>query len=100
LQLNSDDFHLVRCWIWLFLSELLAKIPAWPLLSDPQSKVIDGWQLRDPAYPPGNCAHGVPLPAVYVIDKRGVIRARLMEANYRQRPQPEAVLAAVDALGQ
>jgi peroxiredoxin len=42
----------------------------------------------------------VPLPAVYVIDKRGVIRARLMEANYRQRPQPEAVLAAVDALGQ
>jgi peroxiredoxin Q/BCP len=73
---------------------------AWPLLSDPQSKVIDGWQLRDPAYPPGNCAHGVPLPAVYVIDKRGVIRARLMEANYRQRPQPEAVLAVVDALGQ
>jgi len=73
---------------------------AWPLLSDPQSKVIDRWQLRDPAYPPGNRAHGVPLPAVYVIDKKGVIRARLMESNYRQRPQPEAVLAAVDAVGQ
>lgn len=73
---------------------------AWPLLSDPQSKVIDGWQLRDPAYPAGNRANGVPRPAVYVIDRKGVIRARLMEENYRNRPQPEAVLAAVDALGQ
>lgn len=75
------------------------KVP-WTLLSDPQSKVIDGWQLRDPAYPAGNKANGVPLPAVYVIDHKGIIRARLMEENYRKRPQPEAVLAAVDALGQ
>jgi len=86
-------------------TDVLAKFAAertvaWPLLSDPASKVIDGWQLRDPAYPAGNRAHGVPLASVYVIDKKGVIRARLMEANYRVRPQPEAVLAAVDALGQ
>lgn len=73
---------------------------AWPLLSDPQSKVIDGWQLRDPAYPPGNRAHGVPRPAIYVIDKKGVIRARMMEDDYRKRPPVEVVLAAVDALGQ
>ena len=86
-------------------TEVLAKFAAerkvaWPLLSDPQSKVIDGWQLRDPAYPAGNRAFGVPLASVYVIDRKGIIRARLMEANYRVRPQPEAVLAAVDALGQ
>ena len=73
---------------------------AWTLLSDPQSKVIDGWNLRDPAYPPGNRAHGVPRPAIYVIDTKGVIRARLMEENYRNRPPASAVLAAVDALGQ
>ncbi len=73
---------------------------AWPLLSDPKSQVIDGWQLRDPAYPPGNRAHGVPRPAIYVIDRKGIIRARLMEDDYRKRPQVEAVLAAVDALGQ
>ena len=73
---------------------------AWPLLSDPGSQVIDGWQLRDPAYPPGNRAHGVPRPAIYVIDRKGVIRARLMEENYRNRPPASAVLAAVDALGQ
>ncbi|WP_164155300.1 peroxiredoxin family protein [Sandarakinorhabdus rubra] len=84
---------------------VLAKFAAernvgWPLLSDPQSKVIDGWQLRDPAYPPGNRANGVPRPAIYVIDAKGVIRARLMEENYRNRPPASAVLAAVDALGQ
>jgi peroxiredoxin len=84
---------------------VLAKFAAerkvsWPLLSDPQSQVIDGWQLRDPSYPPGNRAHGVPRPAIYVIDKKGVIRARLMEDDYRKRPPAEAVLAAVDALGQ
>lgn len=85
--------------------EVLAKFAAerkvsWPLLSDLQSRVIDGWQLRDPAYPAGNRAFGVPLASVYVIDRKGIIRARLMEANFRVRPQPEAVLAAVDALGQ
>lgn len=84
---------------------VLAKFAAerkvnWPLLSDPKSKVIDGWQLRDPAYAPGNRAHGVPRPAIYVIDQKGVIRARLMEDDYRRRPPVEAVLAAVDALGQ
>ncbi len=83
---------------------VLAKFAAerkvtWPLLSDPKSKVIDGWQLRDPAYAPGNPAHGVPRPAIFVIDAKGVIRARLMEDDYRRRPPAEAVLAAVDALG-
>jgi peroxiredoxin len=84
---------------------VLAKFAAerkvsWPLLSDPKSKVIDGWQLRDPAYAPGNRAHGVPRPAIYVIDQKGVIRVRLMEDDYRKRPPVEVVLAAVDALGQ
>jgi len=80
--------------------EVLAKFAAerkvgWTLLSDPRSKVIDGWQLRDPAYPAGNRAHGVPRPAIYVIDAKGRITARLMEADFRQRPQVQAVLAAI-----
>jgi peroxiredoxin len=81
--------------------DVLAKFAAerdvkWPLLSDPQSKVIDGWQLRDPQYPAGSRAAGVPLPAVYVIAPDGTIKARLMEENYRNRPQVEAVLAAAN----
>ncbi len=71
----------------------------WTMLSDPQSKVIDGWQLRDPQYAAGSRAAGVPRPAIFVIGRDGVIKARLMEETFRTRPQPEAVLAAVDALG-
>lgn len=66
----------------------------WTLLSDPQSKVIDGWQLRDPAYGAGSRAEGVPRPAIFVIAPDGTIRARLMEESYKDRPQVEAVLAA------
>ena len=33
---------------------------AFTFLSDPKSEVIDLYQLRDPQYPPGNRAHGVP----------------------------------------
>lgn len=79
--------------------DVLAKFAAeravtWTLLSDPQSKVIDGWQLRDPAYAAGSRAEGVPRPAIFVIAPDGTIRARLMEESYKDRPQVEAVLAA------
>ncbi|WP_439534445.1 peroxiredoxin family protein [Polymorphobacter sp.] len=80
--------------------DVLAKFAAerkvgWTLLSDPQSKVIDRWQLRDPAYAPDSRAYGVPTPAIFVIDRRGRITARLMEADYKKRPQVQAVLAAI-----
>lgn len=70
---------------------------AFPLLSDPESKVIDGWQLRDPQYKPDSRAAGVPKPAIFIIGRDGRIKARLMEDDYKKRPQVEAVLAAVDA---
>ena len=83
---------------------ILAKFAAerkisWPLLSDQQSRVIDTWGLRDPAYAAGSRAYGVPRPAIYVIDRKGVITARLMEDDYRKRPPATAVITAIDALG-
>ncbi len=69
------------------------------LLSDPGSKVIDGWGLHDPQYPPGNRAYGVPRPAIFVIDRKGVIRASLAEETYQKRPPVEAVLKALDGIG-
>jgi peroxiredoxin len=67
---------------------------SWTLLSDPQSKVIDGWDLRDPQYAKGSRAEGVPRPAIFVIAPDGTIKARLMEESFKDRPQVEAVLAA------
>ncbi len=68
------------------------------LLSDPKSGAIDLWGLRDPQYKEGSRAYGVPRPAIFVIDRKGVIRASLAEETYQKRPPVAAVVAALDAV--
>lgn len=69
------------------------------LLSDPKSEVIERWGLRDPQYPETSRAYGVPRPAIFVIDRQGVIRASLAEERYRDRPPVAEVVKALDAIG-
>lgn len=66
------------------------------LLSDQKSEMIDAFDLRDPQYPEGHFAHGVPKPAIFVIDKTGVVRAKLAEEGYKVRPTTADVLKALD----
>jgi peroxiredoxin len=70
-----------------------------PLLSDAQFRIIDAFDLRDPAFPPGDRRHGLPVPSVWFIDAGGAISAKLGDDDYRIRPAPEQVLATIDALG-
>jgi peroxiredoxin len=69
------------------------------LLSDPKSEVIDRYRLRDPQYPPGSRAYGVPRPIIFVIGTDGVIRAKLYEESFKLRPPVAAVIAKLDELG-
>ena len=41
----------------------------------------------------------LPMPARYVIDKDGVIRAADVDPDYTKRPEPEATLDVVKGLG-
>ena len=41
---------------------------------------------------------GLPVPATFVIDRDGVVRARHVDPDYRTRMEPAAILAAVEAL--
>jgi peroxiredoxin len=68
------------------------------LLSDPKSEVIDRYTLRDPAYPPGNLADGVPRPIIFVIGRDGVIKAKLFEETLKKRPPLALVLKTLDGL--
>jgi peroxiredoxin len=68
-------------------------------LSDPKSEVIDLYKLRDPQYPPGNRAYGVPRPIIFILDKNGVIRTKLYEESFKVRPPVSAVIGAIDAFG-
>jgi peroxiredoxin len=68
-----------------------------PLISDPEHKVIDAYGLRDPAYE-GEKVYGIPHPAVYVIDKEGKVVWAKIESDYKQRPTNEEIRAALNAL--
>ncbi len=64
------------------------------VLSDPQLAAIDTYGLRYDRQGEPSIAR----PATFVIDGNGVIRWRDVTENYRLRPKPDAVLAAIDAL--
>ena len=68
-----------------------------PLLSDPEHKIIDAYGLRDPAYE-GQKIYGIPHPAVYVIDKQEKVAWARIEADYKQRPTNEEIRAVLDRL--
>ncbi len=63
-------------------------------LADPGSKTIDAWGLRDPQYAADSFAYGVPKPAIFVIDRGGIIRAKLAEDGNKTRPTVAAILDA------
>jgi peroxiredoxin len=69
------------------------------LLSDPKSEIIDRYNLRDPQYPPGNRAYGVPKPIIFVLDSQGVIKAKFFEDSFRYRPRITTVISTLDELG-
>jgi peroxiredoxin len=68
-----------------------------PILSDPDHKVIDTYGLHDPAYE-GQKVNGIPHPAVYVINKQGKVVWVKVESNYRERPTNQEIRAALDDL--
>lgn len=70
---------------------------AFSLLSDPESRTIDAYGLRDPAYA-GQPTEGIPHPAVYVIDKNGRIAWAKIESDYKKRPTNDEIRAALNAL--
>ncbi len=68
-----------------------AKI-AFPLLSDPESKTIEAYHIRNEAA--RGKAVGVPNPGTFILDQQGVIRAKLFLDGYRDRHTTEALIEA------
>ncbi len=72
---------------------------AYTFLSDPKSEVIDLYKLRDPQYAPGSKAYGVPRPIIFILDRGGIIRAKLSEESFKVRPPVTVVISKLDELG-
>ena len=60
------------------------------LLSDPKSEVIDRYKLRDPQYPPGNFAYGVPRPIIFILDKKRRDQSETVRGDLHQAPARDA----------
>jgi peroxiredoxin len=54
-----------------------------------------GWGL---AARHGNGGWSLPIPACFVVDRAGIIRARFADVDYTHRPEPDAIVAALWAL--
>jgi len=68
-----------------------------PLLSDPGSRIIDRYALRDEAYA-GQKEDGIPHPAVFVLDTKGRVRWMKIETDFRERPSNAEIAAAIDGM--
>ena len=66
---------------------------SFPLLSDPESKVIRAYGIMNEIdYPVGHQAHGVPFPGTFITDARGVIRSKVFEKTYQERQTAASLL--------
>jgi peroxiredoxin Q/BCP len=67
-----------------------------PMLSDPESKTIEAYHIRNEAAK--GKAVGVPHPGTFVLDQEGVIRAKLFLEGFRERHTTEALIMAAKAV--
>ena len=71
------------------LKERFAGDLDFPMLEDKDHKVIDRYGILNPQ------GKGWPHPATYVIDRRGTVRWKFIETDYKKRPSNEQILAAL-----
>jgi hypothetical protein len=64
----------------------------YPMLSDPESKIIRAFGILNEAVPRDSPVYGIPHPGTYVVDARGVVRAKFFEPDFRERYTPGAIL--------
>ena len=72
-----------------------AKI-SFPLLSDPESRTIDAYHIRNEAA--RGKAEGVPEPGTFILDQAGVVRAKLFLASFRVRHTTDELINAAMAI--
>jgi peroxiredoxin len=73
-----------------------------PLLSDPESKTIIAYSLKNKETAGKKFGKvdldGVPYPGTYLVDKDGVIRAKLFVDGYKERHSVEELVKAAEGL--
>jgi DsbC/DsbD-like thiol-disulfide interchange protein len=64
---------------------------SYPLLSDPESKVIQAFGILNTSAPKGPF-YGIPYPGTFILDSKGTITAKYFEENYSERVTASDIL--------
>lgn len=71
----------------------------YPLLSDPGSKAIDAFGIRNESVEGSARFNGIPHPLIIFIGADGTVKAKLYEQRYQDRPPSGLVLETAKGLG-
>jgi Disulphide bond corrector protein DsbC/AhpC/TSA family len=65
----------------------------YPLLSDPESKIIRAYDILNETVKPGTPQFGIPYPGVYIVDVQGRVISKYFEDDFRDRVSTADILA-------
>jgi peroxiredoxin len=94
LAISPDDHEGGRTMVERVTRESGAP-PGFPLLADPEFKVINRYGVFNPNLFNG---HKVPFPSVFVIDRSGTVRWKHLDAEKQTRPENADILKALAQL--
>ena len=64
-----------------------------PLLSDPDSKIIRAFGILNESVKPGTAQYGIPYPGTYIVDPQGKVVSKYFEDDFRERISVSDILA-------
>jgi peroxiredoxin len=64
----------------------------YPMLSDPDSKIIRDFGVFNDNIEPGTPAYGIAFPGNFVIDAKGIVKSKYFDADYRQSYTQASIL--------
>lgn len=65
----------------------------YPMLSDPDSKIIRAFGIFNTNIEVGTRGYGIPFPGIYIVDASGAVKSKYFEDDYRERYTASSVLS-------
>lgn len=65
----------------------------YPLLSDPESKIIRDFGILNETVKPGTAAYGIPYPGIYIVNVHDKVVSKYFEDDYKDRVATADILA-------
>jgi hypothetical protein len=69
------------------------------MLSDPKSKIIDAFGIRNTEHAEGSMGYGIPYPGTYIVDTHGIVIEKYFAPDYRERFTADTILLKTFGVG-